>query len=724
MTDSVGKKPTDWGYNHAWKIDVSGDVMLANRNSLRDLPLVTSGSLANYDGDIDTVKRVLVGLKGTGKTSALAHKAADFHIKRNIVPSYPPLLCRLDNLNLKLPPPSTMEPEELGPKITQYSNTDFWTAAWQFSACITFLADCLLSPSKLIMQSHSAEDNSSAGFCKILQRQSKLDKNSREYICFDALDRITWLGEHKRRIPNLAKSDLVFKVIQQLINMRAERFEIESWLTQYLYDECSEHLQLVQTTPVGIFIDAIDEAVQGLRLIQYGDYRFGRDAWDAIQNGFLGAIIAMRIRTQDQLRIFGVIRKEAYEKYNLNDTQDISQLQEISVSMEYTKTELENIFIENVKNTYSHYLVSSNNDGDHMAKFFPTKEFSVPHAFGKVEKPFNWLLRHTFNNPRQIVWHGLEILKKLPDPASRATRAELGKVINATGEKIFRNYKNQILWPCELDRAILEIRSNVVSKNQMLDLRDRYPDLHPIQILYQKGLVGIRRGANGDGFYQNFLEAGDHDSEMLPDSPFYVIHPCLTGYLETKVPHEIQANFVSRLFIVGDGLACPANNSPRIILFKKVNLGEIGVAFFPDGIQCSDSIEGNEIYEINESKLWFPFFISLILCMKKGIKDRNWVSVDTIVEQVRELVSEQLLPPVFGNTPSGELQKLTTDEYVRRTISKKSLAKKGPYWDDLKVFFETSFGALGMTVLHKDLGNNFFDYSIRNFDADNIQILI
>ncbi|MEW8350293.1 MAG: hypothetical protein AB2687_18455 [Candidatus Thiodiazotropha taylori] len=83
-----------FGKNYAWTINISDSIVDKGRDALEAVPLETFPKLQFFVTEIHDTQRIVVGLKGTGKTSALARKAAMYAKSAEIIPSFAPYLCK------------------------------------------------------------------------------------------------------------------------------------------------------------------------------------------------------------------------------------------------------------------------------------------------------------------------------------------------------------------------------------------------------------------------------------------------------------------------------------------------------------------------------------------------------------------------------------------------------------------------------------------------------
>src|SRR6201987_6435789 len=127
-------------------------------------------------------------------------------------------------------------------------------------------------------------------------------------------------------------------------------------------------------------------------------------------------------KTNHHIKIYCTIRHEAFLKLPEFES-DAFQISGRCTKIEYTRDDLEKIFLKNIEITGIEHLVDSDN-ADAMLRLVGESNKAVEHLFvSKPEPIFDYFLRHTLYRPRDLMFIGGEIVKINPGessaPASR-----------------------------------------------------------------------------------------------------------------------------------------------------------------------------------------------------------------------------------------------------------------------------------------------------------------
>src|SRR5207302_2372383 len=89
--------------------------------------------------------------------------------------------------------------------------------------------------------------------------------------------------------------------------------------------------------------------------------------------------------------------------------------------IEYSRDDLEKIFLKNIAITAKERLVDPEND-DTMARLVGDANKAVDHRFvSRLEPIFDYFLRHTLYRPRDLMFIGGEVVKISPSERSAQT---------------------------------------------------------------------------------------------------------------------------------------------------------------------------------------------------------------------------------------------------------------------------------------------------------------
>lgn len=319
---------------------------------------------------------------------------------------------------------------------------------------------------------------------------------------------------------------------------------------QLLYTDINPELSNIETN-VAVFVDNIDEAFDK----HVGDNYFKNfsresskevlheDVWVAAQLGFIEASKQLNCSNR-RIRIFGSIRLEAY---NMNSAQTALQTDSYSTILSYTYSELKEIFEKNISKMDKKDLVNPLGES-------PTERFLgfsyVQHRFVKdkngsikSEEAFDYIYRHTFRRPREIVIMG-QMLSFL-DSKTRSNTSEFRNKVKAKSLELFTQYKKEFIPYFDNEKFIYfakRLKSNVISRQEAEDIYIKSGLGHVFSYYYKCGIIGY---VNNDEFSneakQVFLDVATQlckDEDDIPYSTHYLIHPATYNFLR-----GINSNF-------------------------------------------------------------------------------------------------------------------------------------------------------------------------------------
>jgi hypothetical protein len=250
-------------------------------------------------------------------------------------------------------------------------------------------------------------------------------------------------------------------------------------------------------------------------------------------------------KTNHHIKIYCTIRHEAFLKMPEVES-DAFQISGRCTKIEYTRDDLEKIFLKNIDITAKERLV----DPDHldaMLRLVGEENKAVEHRFvARPEAIFDYFLRHTLYRPLDLMFIGGEIVKI--DPSQRSAQAIRAAVDTATRtivDSIFGEMRPFFTVP---NRELLfrRLEANVMTLDQLEEISEAYvADLgnavsrdadeeigYPFSVLHKLGLLGTVRleFGNQGRWLQRFLQPTEiqisNDTE-LPVSEYYLIHPAL-----------------------------------------------------------------------------------------------------------------------------------------------------------------------------------------------------
>jgi hypothetical protein len=247
---------------------------------------------------------------------------------------------------------------------------------------------------------------------------------------------------------------------------------------------------------------------------------------------------------------------------------DAFQISGRCTKIEYTRDDLEKIFLKNIDITASERLVDPDN-ADAMLRLVGETNKAVDHRFvSKPERVFDYFLRHTLYRPRDLMFIGGEIVKI--DPRQRSAQAIRDAVDTATKtivDSIFGEMRPFFTVP-NREMLLRRIEANVLTLDQLNEVSDAYiadigdgtsRDLggevgSPFSVLHKLGLLGTVRleFGNQGRRRQCFLQPTEiqiNNDPDLPVSEYYLIHPALDQSIYERSAGKFTRGYDTRNII-------------------------------------------------------------------------------------------------------------------------------------------------------------------------------
>lgn len=352
----------------------------------------------------------------------------------------------------------------------------------------------------------------------------------------------------------------ISSLLQDLLSGRDEIYrkldKFESILTQ--------DIGRVQSG-VAIFIDNVDQAFDRiLRKYHYSDDYFegnnspAAEFWVNAQIGLLSSAYDLNCDIS-HIKVFATCRREAYEL--LPGTLK-SNIENYTTKLEYSKEEIKNILelklqemgigkIEEGKSVLLGKYLGFEKRPHPIIQDPETKQ-------QKMEDPFEYLYRHTFGRPREIVILLQQLHDKvisLPDYHHWDFNKKLDSirdVVNLAGREFFEWYQEEIVPHFDkekLSEFIKLLRTNLIEKEET----GRF-DRETMKAYYVYGLLGhtIRKPGH-DNLVQKFLPVARYNYRSfssLPPEEYYLIHPAMD---QTVIDMRGYDNHYNKINIIGDG---------------------------------------------------------------------------------------------------------------------------------------------------------------------------
>lgn len=290
----------------------------------------------------------------------------------------------------------------------------------------------------------------------------------------------------------LKKASSISDILNILLQERGELHKYSSLLATDLYPAIRDI-----TESSAIFIDNVDEAMEehtGYYLKNSRENKHNsEEVWINAQLGLMQAIKDIHFANK-HIKIYATIRIEAYNK-NISST--ALQMANYCTELAYKKNELKEIFVTNVNLTKEEELYDKNNSNPFIKLLGIDK---IEHKFVKqndikyVEDTFDYIYRHTYGRPRELVQIGLKLKEEEPELRSKM----LDEIVNKESSRLFEQYKKEII-PYfddeEYNLFCCYVNSNVITRKDVEEISNRICSdnneyRHIFCSFYKKGLLG------------------------------------------------------------------------------------------------------------------------------------------------------------------------------------------------------------------------------------------
>ncbi|CAG5002580.1 hypothetical protein DYBT9275_02922 [Dyadobacter sp. CECT 9275] len=466
--------------------------------------LTRTNSINKFLSPQETNKYFLVGPKGLGKTLLLKLKSLQLREK-----SY------------KVIPESTLC-EKINDIVTKFSYESIhdletermWKIIWEISLCCCIARNCNVS-----------------------------------------------LPEEISRIIGLAKSlSSILKIFLSLGTKNIEKLYNKFNDTQLrpIVDNLHER----GVSQLALFIDNIDEGFsshvgEAGKTNSENTYLVSAELWIAAQIAILG-ISKRLMQANPHLKIYVSIRSEAF---NQIVAQEKKQIGDLCTFLEYSKEQIKDIFLKNIRETDSDNLVFPS-EKDAIKSFLGFT--GMPHRFVRdekgekvVEDVFDFIYRHTFGRPREIVAMGERISNISPNERNMET---IHNAINNESSELFKQLTLEIIPSFDIDifRKFINIISKNIFSRRTAEIAYKYfaeneKFKHICSYYWNLGILGIvkQNGADNSRLIQAFRPVGQYSlaKDYVPEYKSFLMHPATYSLME-EVLYD-RANFFSLENIVG-----------------------------------------------------------------------------------------------------------------------------------------------------------------------------
>ncbi|MCB0535211.1 MAG: TIR domain-containing protein, partial [Saprospiraceae bacterium] len=556
----------------------------------------------------------LVGAKGTGKTLFLNFKSYlyNYHLKEHGLKKHPSnQLC--ENLIIYN---ETFSKDDL----IKFSTSEIWTKVW------TFTLMCVA--------------------CK------------------------TGSIELPEPVKNLIGRNTSVSSI--LTNILTDRGNVHSYF-KYI-PELMSYLEEIQNGVV-IFIDNVDQCFKEfLEDYHYKDENGNKisiDVWLNAQFGLVSSVYQIN-QHNNHVKIYTTVRGEVFHCVS---SQLIINYKGYSTFLNYTKSEVREIFEKNILLMERHFLFDNIRD-DLIGSFFGFSE--MRHVFAKdkfkrkrIEKVFDFIYRHTFGRPRELVFLGSELFNNVTKShAFRVlpTREKIEKIrweANKISNELFDHYKQEII-PSFNNEELVElleivqcnvIPSDFIGKN-LSQIIKKY---------YAMGLIGHVLGkhdGNDVKYTQIFLPPAEYsykDQIKLPNSKYYITHPSLDETFKALFGIKFYNKFniigkdydffdipyMSKIYDVAFSFAGENRAYVEATTSELINMG---VRVFYDNHEKT-GLWGKDLFQ-HLDKIYRYYAKFCVVFISKSYSEKGWTNHELKSAQAREFdgIQEYILPVRFDNT--------------------------------------------------------------------------
>ncbi len=306
---------------------------------------------------------------------------------------------------------------------------------------------------------------------------------------------------------------------------------------------------------ISFFIDSIDLAFSDILINSYSlDYPSSEgqlsalELWSNSQIGFIDAAYTLN-RLNSHIKIYSTIRIEAIK---LSKSHHLINYQSYMTTLQYSKKEIQEILEIHIKNAFDDKIEGANLDF-YLKKLFGFNE--IPHPFAKStvsesitrERIFDYLYRHTYGRPREIIFLFRMLYDKVLSHIEYKSQSQdekfslIRQVVNDASYELFEMYRSEIVplfEMAELNEFIGQLTTNYIKKEEIQKFNPSF-----IKTLYNYGLLGYVEKSKfpETSFIQRFLPVAQYNYNSprnLPSADFYVIHPTLNKEIVKTKGHS------------------------------------------------------------------------------------------------------------------------------------------------------------------------------------------
>lgn len=562
----------------------------ASRDWIRNLFLVSTAGLISFERGLP----VITSPRGHGKSVILARLAVRLLVEGGN--DYATLRESSPFVNELAPRSITVPPAQIDALI----GYDRWLLLWK----CTLLAHVACMA---LRQKRTPDQSSDQALRLAFYVGNESASNAHELTYFQFAQQV-W-AESKGHVESIGPA------MDVLVRQGPETEKLKEWVSKFR----RVYVNVGTDVRYSIFIDAVDEALGAsnhetlIKKAQRGDinYKSGKAelVWLSAQKGLLMAIREMRGEYQ-KIELYAAMRVEAIRSLTRKELhelggQEIKAQSAVYAALDYTESELKEIFAINVATTGEKELVKPN-DSDPVNSLFGFSRVTHRQVYGGSEDLFGLMRRHTFGSPRELVF----IAKKAMECVTRDARSSSLEIIlnniDAAAETICNDWfdrvmpvfdgfleahdlykskmsantepKNSLPQAVTLASAALKIPCNVLPAIDIESIEAACGYTALFHKLYARGLVGYPKQTSDTKDWRLYFRPPNGEEVYLPEKfPYLALHPAFSAWIrgwQRRLQGENvkQLDFYSHLFIVGEGYFCPPNlDSPLVTLNVLVN---------------------------------------------------------------------------------------------------------------------------------------------------------
>ena len=274
------------------------------------------------------------------------------------------------------------------------------------------------------------------------------------------------------------------------------------------------------TSSMAIFIDGIDEYfnkhVEGLKTSASVTGELSPNVWYFAQLGLVDVAYQLR-RINHHLKVFAAIRKEAYVRLP-RTTAMAQQYRGSAIDIVYSIESLREIFVNNVRLVKSDKMVRPERVRADPLEAFMGRSVVLDPYTREEEGAFEYLCRHTFLRPRDLMTIGEHLAALRPD--ERASEPRLKEAVHQAAAEIAYEYLAEIapyIGDLDLERFLRRLPGPILTRDEVVRLfqehragTDAAEEEHVFCTLYRVGLLGYVQPDRARGqWVQRFLRPGE-----------------------------------------------------------------------------------------------------------------------------------------------------------------------------------------------------------------------